>query len=388
MRKLIEYYCCRDNLKTYDPYDIWKTRYGLTVKKLFNRNRTVGLIPAAILTLFDTFLNNSLRKSYDALEYPIVRSFAALALLNLYRPNGDSRYLSYAASHLQWLADNSCPGYTGCSWGLGFTNAVSRDIIYDRNTPFTTMSPYALEAFVEYIKVVGNRQFVPVIMGIYDFFENEIKTMEENDDHLATSYGPLRDRIVINAVSYTMFSYALLLEYLPDDKQGAAREKIWKLYSYIRKNQNKDGYWFYSPYGNSFIDCFHSCIILKNLIKTNRLLALPDCSCVVEIGYTYLKDNLYDRKHGLFRRFSIKNKPSIIKFDLYDNAEMLNLAYLVGDWQFASKLALSIQQHFVRGMDVYSQIVEPGILRNKNMLRWAVMPYLYALSQPLFQCNN
>lgn len=388
MRELIEYYCCRDDLTTYDPYDIWKTWYGLSVKKLYNRSRIVGLIPAAVLTFFDTFLNNNLRKSYDAQEYPIVRAFAALALLNLYSSQGNLRYLSYAERHLQWLAEHPCVGYIGYSWGLGFTNAVSRDIIYKSNIPYTTMTPYALEAFVEHAQVTDDRLFMPVINGIYDFFEEEIKVMDETDEYLATSYGPLRDRIAINAVSYTMFSYALLLPYIPDDKQGAAREKIRKLYIYIRTNQNKDGSWFYSPHGNSFIDCFHSCIILKNLIKTDRLFALSDFSSVVETGYAYLKDCLFDRKHCLFRRFSVKNKPSIIRFDLYDNAEMLNLAYLLADWQFATKLAESIHQQFVKGMDIYSQLVEPGILRNKNMLRWAVMPYLYTLSQTLSQGNK
>jgi hypothetical protein len=381
MRKLIEHYCCRDDLATYDPYDIWKTWYGLPVKKLYNRNRIVGLIPAAVLTFFDTFLNNTLRKSYDAQEYPIVRAFAALALLNLYRSQGGFLYLSHSERHLRWLAEHPCAGYTGYSWGIGFTNAVSRDIVYASNTPFTTITPYALEAFVEHVRVTGDRQFMPVIKGIYDYFEEEIKVMEETDDHLATSYGPLRDRIAINAVSYTMFSYALLLQYIPEDKKVAAREKIRKLYSYIRKNQNQDGSWFYSPQGNSFIDCFHSCIILKNLIKTDRLIALPECSWISEKGYAYLKDTLFDRQNRLFRRFSVKNKPSIVRFDLYDNAEMLNLAWLRDDRELVDSLSESIKAHFCRGDDIYSQIVEPGILRNKNMLRWAVMPYLYALSQ-------
>lgn len=385
MRELIEYYCCRDDLTTYDPYDIWKTGYGLSVKKLFNRNRIGGLIPAAILTLFDTFFNNTIRKSYDVQEYPIVRAFAALALLNLSRLEGGRNCLSYSEKHLRWLADHSCTGYTGYSWGLGFTNAVSRDIVYDSNTPFATMTPYALEAFVEHSQVTGNSKFMSTIMGIYDFFENEIKAMEETDDHLATSYSPWRDRIAINAVSYTMFSYALLLQYIPVDKKGAAREKIRKLYTYIRKNQNKDGSWFYSPQGNSFIDCFHSCIILKNLIKTDRLLALSDYSSVVDAGYAYLKNYFFDQKNCLFRRFSVKNKPSIIRFDLYDNAEMLNLAWLYDDKELVDSLSVSIKTHFCRGNDIYSQIVEPGIVRNKNMLRWAVMPYLYALSETLSQ---
>jgi hypothetical protein len=380
INKVIERFCCKDDLSTFDPYDIWKTWYGLPAKKLYNMNNVVGLLPAAVLTLFDTYFNNNLRKSYVKQEYAIVRALAALALLNLYKSQGSVCYLNYIEKHIQWLADNPCIGHV-YSWGLGFTHAVSEDVIYDSNTPFTTITVYALEAFVEYIHITGRSDYLHIVNGVYDFFENSIKIMDETDDCLATSYGPLRDRVVINALSYTMFSYALLLQYIPDENKHKAMVKIQKLYNYIRNNQNENGAWFYSPQGNSFIDCFHSCIVLKNLIKTNLLLTLPNCSTIVEKGYAYLKNNFFDKKTHLFRRFSIANKPSLIRYDLYDNAEILNLAYLHNDLDLYYSLSASIKAYFCKGADIYSQIVEPGILRNKNMLRWAVMPYLHALSQ-------
>ena len=59
--KLIERICARDDLTTDDPYDIWKTSPGFLVKDLFNRHRYIGLLPAAVLTLVDTFINNTAR---------------------------------------------------------------------------------------------------------------------------------------------------------------------------------------------------------------------------------------------------------------------------------------------------------------------------------------
>jgi hypothetical protein len=90
---------------------------------------------------------------------------------------------------------------------------------------------------------------------------------------------------------------------------------------------------------------------------------------------------MLDTRHFLFKRFSVKNKPSIVKFDLYDNAEMLNLALLLGDRCVADKLIASIDRNFRAGTDIYSQIDLFGVRRSRNTLRWAVMPYLYALSQ-------
>ena len=73
-----------DDLSTYDPYDVWKTSWGFQVKQLYNRHPWVGLAPAAAVTVFDTFVNNGMRMGYHRQEYPIVRSTAALCLLNLY----------------------------------------------------------------------------------------------------------------------------------------------------------------------------------------------------------------------------------------------------------------------------------------------------------------
>jgi hypothetical protein len=120
--------------------------------------------------------------------------------------------------------------------------------------------------------------------------------------------------------------------------------------------------------------------VLKNIVKADRLVELEGAKQLVDRGYKYLKANFADKQSGLFRRFSLQNKPSLVKFDLYDNAEMLNLGILMRDWGLVERLSRAIAQTFRRGMDVYSQVDIFGRRYNKNMLRWAVMPYLYALS--------
>jgi len=158
------------------------------------------------------------------------------------------------------------------------------------------------------------------------------------------------------------------------------KEKIAKLYAFIRDQQRVDGSWLYSPDGNSFIDCFHSCIVLKNLIKASKFIALDNCEAVIHSGYNYIKQNFLSG-NGLARRFSVSNKPSMIRYDLYDSAELMSLSALTGDHELVANLSRNIELSFVRGQDIYSQIDIIGRRRNKNMLRWAVMPYLHALSQ-------
>jgi hypothetical protein len=372
--------CTQNDLSTFDPYDIWKTRFGFQVKSFYNRHHSLGLLPAAALTIFDTYVNGRWRLLYSRQEYPIVRAWAALVVLNVYEKTGDNWAMEAARNHLDWLCKHSCRGYSGPCWGLGFDYAVSGDFAYDSNQPLTTVTPYPLEAFVRYSELSGDDRYVKSIQGIFEFLERDIEVMEEDDDYLVTSYAAMRDRRVINAVSYVMFSYSLLLPYIDGAKRKGIEVKIRKLYAYILSQQGPDGSWMYSPEGQSFIDCFHSCIVLKNLIKTNATIDLPGAGDCIERGYRFLKEQFLVPEKGLFKRFALHNKPSIVRFDLYDNSEMLNLSYLMNDIALTKRLEHSVDVTFVRGDDIYSQIDCFGFRHGRNTLRWALMPYLYALS--------
>lgn len=383
-QRWIEAHCARADLSTYDPYDIWKTGIGFQVKNLYNRHPTVGLLPAAVLTVFDTWINNRWRLFYSRQEYPIVRAQAALTLLNLYRITDDRGHLDWAHRHLQWLQAHRCLGCQGAGWGLGFDYPVGKHLIYNANAAFSTVTPYVLEAFCRYATVGSADEYADTIQAVHTFLEKDLKVMWETARHMATSYAACRDRIAFNSVAYTMYSYALLLDHLAAAARDRAVGKIEKLYAYLRDHQRDDGSWYYCPEGHSFIDCFHSCFVLKNLMKTNALVPLEGCAGVVARGYGYVRRAFWDCRAGLFRRFSVSNKPGVVKFDLYDNAELLHLAVLRGDRAFARQLARDVARHFVRpGRGVYSKIDCLNLPRDLNTLRWAVMPYLYALSELL-----
>src|SRR6476469_6880222 len=93
---LIDRFCTPGDLSTYDPYDLWKTSVGFHVKNFYNSWPRFGLLPAGALTLFDHLGNNGLRWCYRRMEYPVVRAFAALCLVNLYTKAQDERLLGCA----------------------------------------------------------------------------------------------------------------------------------------------------------------------------------------------------------------------------------------------------------------------------------------------------
>ena len=378
---LINHFCIKDDLKSYDPYDIWKTHIGISVKKLFYRNKFSGIEPAGILTLFDLFFNNRFRLFYKKQEFPITRAQAALALMNLYEQENNTVYLKYAKKHIDWLLSHYSKDYNGYCWGLNFKWVYSAGKVYNETIPFSTHTPYPLEALVKYYHITNDKNLLVPIKSVFLFLENDLKIMKETKDVLIMSYGVEKDRIVANANSYIMYMYSLLIEFYPE-KSDYIRLKINKIHNFIRSVQNEDGSWLYAPYdSNTFIDCFHSAFVLKNIYKTNEIVELDKSKHIIDAGYNYILDNFFDTKRKLFKRFTQSNNLSLTKFDLYDNAEMLSLAIILKDSKLTQVLLKSVNKTFVRNKKIASMIDITNSRKNFNYLRWAVMPYLLALSK-------
>jgi hypothetical protein len=377
---LILQYCMSSDLCSYDPYDVWKTVIGLRVKNAFNNNKVIGVIPAVVITLLDLFFNKIFRCVYSRQEYPIVRATAAQALIHISGNDASDHRLVSAKRHIDWLIDNSSVGYSGLCWGLGFVWPAGKGLVYDRNTPFTTHTPYALEAIHKYIQKTGDISYVKAIESIFSYYENDVKVIFEDSDSIGVSYGPMEDRLITNAVSYTLYAYSIFYIYMGDERNSIER-KILMLFNFIRNRQLESGAWLYEPYSNrTFIDCFHSCFIIKNIIKASKIFPLAGSDAVIRDGYQYIVNNFYDERQGLMRRFSLKNKPSLVKYDLYDNAEFFGLALLLGDIGRVEKISESILDNFVAKNVIFSVIDIFGIRRNVDTLRWAVMPYIYSIS--------
>ena len=377
--------CFSPDLSTYDPYDIWKSDIGVKVKQLFNAYRILGIIPAALLTFYDQVLNNEKRVFYKKQEYPVIRAFAAQILLKIYNKTKEPALLYWVEMHLDQLISQSSKGYSGYCWGLNMVWA-SKIRTFPKNTPFITSTPYALEALIRFQEATNNIKYQDVITSVYHFISKDLYKLIEEEHILCLSYAPgWEARPVINANSYALYSLSLLRSFLPE-KSDIIQRDILRLYNYIIQQQKPDGSWLY--YGDNkkgnFIDCFHSCFILKNIIKASKCVPLPaNHIIVVEKGYSYLLNNFYDKQFGLFKRFTKTDKPNLIKFDLYDNAEMLNLIYLNNDLKMYNSLKDSIKRHFIKGKDIFSVINVFKSRKNKNMLRWAEMPYMYALSHSI-----
>ncbi len=389
IKKIIEYFINNYDLSTTDPYDMWTLDFGIKTKKIFY---DCGISKAfhRIIILFFLELTGLITFFTKKREYPIVRGLATQSTLNLYLYTKKNIYINTARNHLLFLPKNYSKGYSGYCWGLN-QPWMSKNTFYPEDTPHVTHTPYSLEAFIRYRKVTSSKEFDNVIRSVFYFLEKDIPVMHNSKDELAVGYSPLPEKyVVINANSYVMYMYALLMEFYPD-KKAYIEDKILKLYNFIIRNQEPDGSWWYYVKGakGNFIDCFHSCFIMKNIYKTAQLVDLPDWKKVVEKGYKYLADNFLDKRIFLVKRFTKTDKFNPVKWDLYDNAEFLNLSILLGKMDIAERNLQAILKTFVKNeKTVYSQVWIGGIKRYKNTLRWAVMPFIYVLSEYLLRTKN
>ena len=130
--EMIKKYVWRAELKTPDPYDVWNMKAGQLVKKIYYRNKLIGSAPAALLTLFDFYLNNTMRIGYAPRRYPIAYAFMTLINLELYKNTLQNRFISIAENSLEWLSNNYSISYSGYCWGINMP-WVSKIATYNEN---------------------------------------------------------------------------------------------------------------------------------------------------------------------------------------------------------------------------------------------------------------
>ncbi len=362
---------------SYDPYDLWMTPLGVYAKRKFYQGKLLGKLLSVAVAVFDWLLPTLSRKLCGAKkrEYPITVAQWILSQSDLV----DGRA---ALQQLMATASNQVEAY-GCAWGLGFP-WMSKNGLYDQNMPFITHTPYALEAL---LKIIAESRDEEVKQEAQQYFFaslkflDSLKIMWQDENSLALSYAPIDEpRIVVNANSYAAFCYALHSVHGTGDAKAYAKRSE-KLVSWVLAQQQDNGCWYYyadNEAGN-FIDGFHSCFVLKNLIKTAKLLpqlqgAIDDA---VAKGVAYLEDHFIDSECGLLHRFTERDIKDPFVWDLYDQAEYLGLLVLQGKIIEGEQFLQLVTERFQKKGNWYCRTDFLKRRWGKNFFRWGIMPLLH-----------
>jgi hypothetical protein len=131
---------------------------------------------------------------------------------------------------------------------------------------------------------------------------------------------------VVNANAYRAFLLTQAAEDFSDERFRRVAERNL---NFVLECQNSDGSWYYANDGKRlFTDHFHTCFVLKALVKIEQITGHQGCTTAIEKGVDYYVKHLFDQD-GLPKPFSRRPRLTVYRRELYDYAECVNLAVLL-----------------------------------------------------------
>ena len=420
----------KNGYKSHDPYDIWGTHYGRRARELYYGKHPLGVALTTPLILMEMICPGLRALFVKKNRFATADAQLLLAFLNLQevsqksenrwtvgaggckcrmkdgsnRAMNDKRgritenpasefnsqpstlWLDRAKKLAEELLSYSIPGYSGYCWGYPFDWQSVSGVIR-KNTPLITTTPYCFEAFLKLFDMTGEVRYLEIVRSILSFILKDLKDTPAGENAEAASYTPYDCSKVINASAYR--AYVLF--------EGAQRfgaqdyaDKAWKNLRFILQRQRRDGSWLYAidnP-GETFIDHFHTCFVLKNLHKINLRLKDTGVSRAIENGYAYYERELF-HPNGLPKSFAIEPRMQIIRLEMYNVAEAINLGVLLrgqipGAFAMAHKLTSLVRSRFqLRDGYFITRIYVNDLKHKMPFLRWPQAQLFYALTNLL-----
>lgn len=308
-----------------DHQDFYASKAGRAAKALYYKNRRLGTLAVAPMVFCEAFAPWTRRFFFPRMRLPIADAHFAMGFAYLHEATGEARYLGRAIHFLEVLKRTRCPSYENYGWGYPFDWQTQNGIMR-AGTPLITTTPYCYEAFEAVYQIDGNEEWRSIMRSAADHALQDYIDHETRPGAASCSYTPETEPGVVNASAYRA---AMLLKAYETFGGQAYRDAAERNLAFVLDSQNSDGSWPYAVDGRrQFIDHFHTCFVLKNLVKAERVTGDPLISQSIERGVHYYVSHLFD-EDGLPKPFSRKPRTTVYRRELYDCAECLNLGALL-----------------------------------------------------------
>ena len=371
---------------SYDQYDFWYTKYGIWSKGLYYKNKILGTPFVAPIFVIEIFSPKIRKWFVTKKRFPIADAHFIMAHLNLYKFNQDHNHLAEAEQIAAELLKSSIPGFSGHCWGYPFDWMTTRGL-WTSGIPLMTTTVYCFEAFLNLFDTTKNEKYLEVAHSIFLFTLNDIKDCKIDDDTSVCSYSPIDNSRIVNANAYR--SFVLVEGYRRFNNQEALRKAELNI-NFILKSQREDGSWLYSVNDDrdNFVDNFHTCFVLKNLLKINAVLKEEQIAKTIKKGFDFYKTHLLAEDYTP-KPFAKLSRFNIVKAELYDYAEAISLCLKMQIFdekaaQIADKLANHVIDKFQKKDGSYYTRINIFNIPNKiSYLRWPQSQLFFALSNYL-----
>lgn len=319
-------------------------------------------------------------------RFPIADAHFIMAYLNLYEHTAKQEYLAEAESLAKELMKSSIPGFSGHCWGYPFDWMTTRGL-WTSGVPLITTTGYCFEAFLKLFDVSGNEDYLDIAHSIFLFTLNDLKDTTIEEGVASCSYSPIDDSQIVNANAYRSM---VLVQGYERFKNEKALNKARLNLNFILKNQNQDGSWLYAVNDerDAFVDNFHTCFVLKNLVKANSILRDENITAAIQKGFNYYQNNLFDSE-GSPLPFARLSRFNVVKREIYDYAEGITLCLAMQSYNsnaavIAEKMINDVSSKYQKKDGSFvTRISIFNIPNNVPYLRWPQAQLFYALTNYL-----
>jgi hypothetical protein len=312
---------------SFDHQSYFAGPIGGRAKRLYYSKPALGILAVAPMIFSEAFVPAARRLFWKKLRFPIADAHYAMGFAYLYQAVKIEKYYDMAVHFLDELIDSRSPGYQNYCWGYPF-NWVTRNGTYPANTPFITSTPYMYEAFASVYQIDKEQKWLNIMHSIAEHALHDIKDFPTGPDAASCTYSPLPGETggVINASAYRAL---LLNSAFRDFNKPEYRDTAMNNLNFVISSQQVNGAWYYAMDDvRDFVDHYHTCFVLKALVKTQQMTGDDRFDECINKGVEYYTNNLFDDDH-LPKPFSKPPRLTVYKKELYDYAECINIGVLL-----------------------------------------------------------
>jgi len=309
-----------------DFQTVYAGGYGRLAKSLYYRHKTIGTLAVAPLVLCEAFVPAGRALWWGRQRFPIGDAHYAMAFARRYLASNDSADHQRAVHFLEALMQSAIRTPSGLGWGYPFDWVTLYGTI-PAQTPLITTLPYVYEAFESVYAIDRQQRWADAMRSIADHALRDYHSLPWRNGAASSGYTPVPNDAgrVVNASAYRSFLLTRAWHDLGDEAYlDAAASNL----RFVIDAQNADGSWYYAVDGRrDFIDHFHTCFVLKALLKIKQLTDGALCGPAIGAGLRYYTEHLFDAE-GLPRPFARAPRFTFYTRELYDYAEAINVLTL------------------------------------------------------------
>jgi hypothetical protein len=312
---------------SYDFQTFYASDLTRNAKALYYKSPLLGTIAVAPIIFCEAFVPSARALFWKRQRFPIADAHYAMGFAFLSQVLDRKAYYHKAVHFLEVLKSTRCRGYINYCWGYPFNWEGIRGTIRE-GTPLITTVPYVYEAFRDVWQIDKKDEWLQIMNSVAMHGLEDYRDFETSVKASTCSYtpDPKQSVGVVNANAYRAF---LLMQAAEDFSDERFRRVAEGNLNFVLECQNSDGSWYYANDGKRlFTDHFHTCFVLKALVKIEQMTGHPGCTAAIERGIDYYVTHLFDQD-GLPKPFSRRPRLTVYRRELYDYAECINLAVLL-----------------------------------------------------------